>query len=164
MRLQGTALRLSVEVRIGAPKEQESDADGRIGHSSAAAGAGPTLASPTPAESNGHPAVRPVIEALANLTQYQPTDLADLAEVLRSLHQRTKEGLVDQLWLALRGLADWYDAVNGNALTGVAEDGSELAVELYSAAQAVAVDGGEHLDRARALVSRFQDEAREVQP
>ena len=121
--------------------------------------------SSVPAKPNGkvHPAVRPVIEALASLAEYQPTSPADLAEVLRSLHQRAKASLVDQLWLVLRGLADWYDVVNGRRPTGAAKDGSELAVELYSAAQLIAVDGGEHLDRARTLVEHFDDMTREVQ-
>lgn len=122
-----------------------------------------TSSTPAVPKENVHPAVKPVIDAFDNLAEYQPTDHADLAEVLRSLHLRGRASLVERLWQVLRGFADWYDAVNGSARTDATDHGSELATELYSAAELIAVGAGEHLDRARALVGHLRDETGEAQ-
>lgn len=89
-----------------------------------------------------HPAVAPVIDALRALANYQPTSPADLADVLKSVHEITGPCVIEALADALRSLG-WR--TGHQQVTDRLED---AIGKLYAL-------GPEHIDRARADTGHY---------
>lgn len=104
-----------------------------------------------------HPAVAPVIEALNTLADYQPESAADLADVLRAIHNLTTEQTVfGALGAALECLAEWSHRSEGTE-PGFA--GERVAELLYDAASHLSGVGSDFIDRARADTGHFSGSA-----
>lgn len=105
-----------------------------------------------------HPAVAPVLAALARLAAYEPTSAADLAPVLRSLHAYAEPNVIDALSDALDQLANRtaLAAAHGRFDTDRAEMVGDQLARMSSQLTAGAWD---HLDRARAATGHFHGPA-----
>ncbi len=94
--------------------------------------------------SNPHPAAAPLLDAATTLAGYQPTDQADLAWLLRSIHDLTsRESLLNHLSAALYR---WANDQAGN----------------YRAVSEQIVDHLSHADELLSPVGAAIDKAREA--
>lgn len=107
------------------------------------------MSGPTP-----HPAVAPVIAALAQLATYEPTGAADLADVLRSLHAYAEPNVIDTLSDVLDHLAQrtTLAATQGQFDRERAET---VADHLARAGEQLTASAWDHLDRAREATGHF---------
>lgn len=105
-----------------------------------------------------HPAVAPVLAALARLAAYQPTDAADLADVLRSLHAYATPNVIDALSDALCHLGEraTLAAASGQFDRERAE---QVAEHLARASDQVTASAWDHLDRAREATGHYHGAA-----
>ncbi len=101
-----------------------------------------------------HPAVAPVLAALAQLATYEPTSAADLAHVLRCLHAYAEPNVIDALSDALDQLAQRatlaaaQNRFEPERAERVADHLSRMSTQLYAAAW-------DHLDRAREATGHY---------
>ncbi|HEV2343471.1 MAG TPA: NUDIX domain-containing protein [Actinocrinis sp.] len=101
-----------------------------------------------------HPAVAPTLAALAQLAAYQPTDAADLADVLRSLHAYAAPNVIDALSDVLDHLADHATrAVAHGQFDG--EHAGQVAEHLARMSSHLSAGAWDHLDRARADTGHY---------
>ncbi len=101
-----------------------------------------------------HPAVAPVLAALAQLTAYEPTSAADLAHVLRSLHAYAEPNVIDALSDVLDRLAE--RATLAAAQSRFDPERAERVVDRLSRMSAHLTAGAwDHLDRARQATGHY---------